>query len=90
MTSLGVIEALLATNFVWHSEGVGVFGSECAGAEIGDYSGIDAARESEDDFIHSAPFRDFGFKKLNQPIRDLFGVDAERGLHQVRPVLRLG
>lgn len=64
---LGVVKALLAGNFVRHSEGVDVFGSEGASAEVGDDSGIDAARESKHDFFHISALFDFAFEEVDEP-----------------------
>ena len=75
---LRVVEAFLAANFVGHSEGEGVFVSECACAEIGDHGGIYSAGESENDFVHASSLDDFGFKELNEPIGNLFRIDTER------------
>lgn len=73
---LGVIKAFLAADFVGHSEGEGVIGSECAGAEVRNDCGIDSAGESEHDFVHASSLDDFGAEKLDEPFRDLLGVNA--------------
>ena len=71
-----MIEAFLAADFVGHSEGEGVFGSERSSAEVSNDCGIDTAGESENDFVHASSLDDFGFKELNEPLGNLFRIDT--------------